>query len=146
MLGHLDTVLVVDVTQHDTILERRFVKQKRRYRKQGVKPTSRLVYRFAYKVGRKLLLEYFFVLKWIVKLSKRHTSAVKPAIHNFGSAFHLAAALALEDNSVDIRLVKFDIFFKSAEFSQFRSAAYYLDFSAVGTYPDGKRSSPISLS
>ena len=134
------------MTQHDTVLERSFVKQKRGYSKQGIEPSSCLVDCLAYEIGRKLLFKNLFIFKRIMQLRKRHTSAVKPTVHNFGSAFHLSAALTFESNFVYIRLMKFYIFFKSAKLSKFLSAADDFNLSAVGTYPDGKRRTPISLS
>lgn len=42
--------------------------------------------------------------------------------------------------------MKLYVLFKSAKLSKFLSAADDFNLSAVGTYPDGKRSTPISLS
>ena len=135
------------MTEYYTVFERCLVEKQRRYRKQGIEPSSCLVDSFADKVCGELRLEHVLVFKRIVMLCKRHTSAVKPAVHNFGSTLHSTAALfALERNLVDIRLVKLDILIEYAEFLKFFFAADNLDFSAVRTYPYRKRRTPVSLS
>ncbi len=80
-----------------------------------------------------------------MQLRKRHASAVKPTVHYFGSTFHFAAALALDLNLIDIRLVQFDVAVEIAEFFEFILASYNFDLAAVFAYPYRKRCTPISL-
>ena len=133
------------MSEHYTVFKRRFSERQSRYGKQGIKPTSCLVYRLAYEIGRKILLELVGVFKRIMPLSKRHRAAVKPAIAHFGHSDHLSAAFAVPRYGVDIRTVKLDILFHTRKFFEFLSASYNVLFAALVAYPDRQWRSPISL-
>ena len=70
--GHLLSVLILDMAQHDDIFIRRLVENQCGDGKQGVEPPSCLVHRLGDEVRRELLLEQFLILKWIVMLRKWH--------------------------------------------------------------------------
>ena len=146
VLGHLDAVLVVDVTQNYAILERRPVKQQRRHREQRVEPASRLVDRLADEVRREMLVEDILVLERIVPLRERHAAAVEPAVHDLGRAVHLAAALgALEHDRIDVRLVKLDVALYAAQLFEFLLAADNVHVPAVLANPNRDGRAPIAL-
>ena len=58
--------------QNNDILKRGLVKQQRRFRHQGIKPASGLVYGLRDKLSRELSLKQFLILKRIMMLRKRH--------------------------------------------------------------------------
>ena len=70
--GHLLSVLILNMSQNDYVFIRSLVKQDSRLCQQRIEPSSGLVYSLGDKVCRELLLEHFFIFKWIVVLGKRH--------------------------------------------------------------------------
>lgn len=68
--GHLLSVLVLDITQHDDIFMKRPVENQCGDGKQGVEPPSYLVYRLGDEARRELLLEQFLILRRIAMLRK----------------------------------------------------------------------------
>ena len=89
---HLLAVFILYMSKNNDVLIRRLVEEQCGNRKQRVKPSSCLVYRFGDEICRELLLKQFFILKRIVMLRKRHGSAVKPAVDYFrhtGISFHI---------------------------------------------------------
>ena len=146
MFGHLDTVLVVDVTEDNAVLERSAVENKRRDREQRIEPASCLVDRFRNKVRGELLIENLLVLERIVPLRERHASAVVPAVHDFGGTLHLAAAFgAFEGYRVEVGFMQFDIPFYSRQLFKLGFTADHVHFAAVFAYPYRERSAPVSF-
>ena len=78
----------LDMPQNDNVLIRRFVKQQRRFRHQGVEPSTGLIHGFGDKLCRELLLKQILIFKWIMVLCKRHCAGVKPAVDHL-SLIHI---------------------------------------------------------
>ena len=145
MLAHFLSFPVIDVTEDYYILKGRFVKQERRYCKQRVEPSPGLVYRFAYKVGRIMLLKHLFVLERVMPLCERHRSGIEPAVYYLRHPLHESGAFrTLEIDLVYERFMQFyvvrHIF---AHFLQFDYAPNQMTVSA-STLPDRQRSAPVS--
>ena len=146
MLGHLDAVFVVDVTEYDTIFEGRLVEKNRRNDEQSIEPAPRLIDCFGNKVGGEGLVEKLLVFKRIVILRERHGTRIEPAVDYLGRARHFPSALFTSAGKViEVRAVKLYIPFNSASFFQFRLGAYDFDFAAIGTHPNGQRRSPVAV-
>ena len=146
MLAHLDTVLIVDVTQDYTVSESRLVKENRGNREQRIEPSSCLIDRLGYEIRREVLFKEFFVLKRIVILRERHRPRVEPTVDNLFHPGHLTSALtASAMQSVDIRAVKFDVAFDSAGVFEFFFRAHHSDFAAVFADPYRQRRTPVSF-
>ena len=72
VLGHFYSVFVPNKPQHNTVFEGRLAKQQCGNCYQSVKPTARLIHRFADEIGGEVLLEKFLVFKRVVKLRIGH--------------------------------------------------------------------------
>ena len=106
-LAHLLAVLILDMAEDDDILIGRLVKEKRRLRKQGVEPASRLIHGLGDKLGRELGLEKLFILKRIVVLCKGHGSGVEPAVDDLRYPVHFLTAFGAGNHHIiDKRPVK----------------------------------------
>ena len=145
-LAHLLAVLVLHMSEDDDILVRRLIEDQCGDRQQGVEPSSCLVYRLGNEVCRELFLKQLLILERIVVLSKRHGSAVEPAVNNFRNTVHLFAALrALDRHGIDVRTVQFDVVRTVVgHFFQFCDASDGVHVSAL-TFPDIERGSPVTV-
>ena len=118
VLAHLYAVLVVDVTEHYAVAERRLPEQGRGNGKQRIEPSSRLVHRFGNEVRGESFLENILVFERIMPLRERHRAAVVPAVQHFGGAHHFAAAFALQFHLVDVGTVQLDVVVQPAQPAQ----------------------------
>ena len=146
-LAHLLSVLVLDKAEHDDILKARLVENERRDRVQRVEPSSRLIDRLGNEGSRELGFEKFLILERIMMLCKRHGTRVEPAVNDFRYAVHnAAAARALELDTVDERLVQFDIVRAvRGHFLQFLLGSDRMLLAAVIADPYRKRCSPVTV-
>ena len=78
-------------------------------------------------------------------LREGHGTAVEPAVQHLGSAVHLAAAVALPGDGVDVGTVEFDVALHSPEAFEFLFGADDMDLAALVAHPDGQRSAPIAF-
>ena len=149
MFAHFLAVLVENEIVYKYVLIRRFALYEGRYCHKRVEPSSCLVYSFAYEIGReKLFIEILLVFKRIMLLGKRHSSAVKPAVHYFRYPGHsLTAYRTCEMNIIHIRSVQLyilcDIFL--GFFRKLSSASHTFKVSAFAS-PDRYRRTPVSVS
>ena len=133
------------MTEHDTVLERRPVEKKRGHGKQSIEPSARLIHRFADKVRGEKAVEFLFILKGIVQLSKGHAARIAPAIEHFARAVHTLAALGtLDCDRVDIGLMQLDVAVETAQLLELLLAADDVHVSALA-YPERKRRAPVPL-
>src|SRR3989344_79495 len=69
---HFLSIFSKDEAIHNDVLKWSFSKKSYGEYQHIIKPPARLIESFGYKICRKILLKFFFVLKWIMKLRVRH--------------------------------------------------------------------------
>ncbi len=111
----------------------------------GIEPAPGLVMSLSDKVGRPPLIKLFPGL-WEFQGSPGSNSRVKPDIKNVFYTLLFSAAFTRESDLIHIGPMKFDISACPGLFQQFGFGSYYLKFSALFTFPDRNRNSPVALS
>src|SRR5437879_11683727 len=81
------------MAEADHVPVRILLEEESGFGQQRVEPSTGLVDRFGYEVGREGLLEDVFALAGIRSLRKRHRAGVEPRVHHSRYAMHVAATL-----------------------------------------------------
>ena len=101
-LGHLLALAVEDQAEAEHRAVGGLPEENRGHGEQRVEPAARLVERLADVVGREALPEPLLVLERRVPLGEGHAARVPPHVDQVGHAAHALAALAAQDDLVDV--------------------------------------------
>ena len=92
----------------DAVLERRPVEQGHRQHVHRVEPATGLVETFGDKIGWETLHEFFVVdTEWVVTLTERHSSRLKPTVEYFWNPLeHTFAHFGRNRDAIDVLSVQ----------------------------------------
>ena len=129
------------MAEADHVPVRILLEEESGFGQQRIEPSTGLVDRFGYEVGREGLLEDFFALAGIGSLRKRHRAGVEPRVHHFRYSMHVAATLLTrQGHLVDVGPVKVGVVLQ-ADLGGRADAALLV---ASVADPDGHRRAPVA--